>query len=430
MKKYLAICLLGMSALSFAATPINGIVAVVNSGVVTQSQLNTAIKLESMKIQSAGIKLPDAAILRKQALDNLVIQTAALQMAAKNNVTVSNAKLTQTLQLIASQNHTTISGLIHQMQKFGLSEAQFKDSIKDSLIIRTLEQEAIAANIMVTPDEIDNYLARAKKMHQPGVAYNLAHILIALPANPTPQAIAKAKARANTVYQAIQKGLDFKSAAVKYSDSGDAARGGVLGFEPLSLLPTLFVKPAQTLQVGEVTKPFKSPTGFHIVTLLAKHQKQAAKHTITQYQLQKIVLKISPIMSNERAHHILENLRTAIVNGKSFATLARENSQDPISASNGGKTDWLSVSALGPAIAAEVSQLKPNELSQPIHIPGGWVLLKLLGSRQHDNTQEFEREMAANAIFQKKAMEAVNTWRAQLKGESYIKIMPTSDTDS
>jgi peptidyl-prolyl cis-trans isomerase SurA len=412
--------------------PINQIVAIVNSGIITQSQLDTAVKLEKMQADAAGITtLPDELSLETQALQGLITQATALQLAERNNITVSDQAITDTIQSISEKTQKTPEQLESYLKKFDLTQEDYRAFIQHQLIIRSLAEQAIAANITVTPDEINTYLAQQKQMTGSDSTYHVAHILISLPENPSPSDIQTAKDKAEKIQTEIKQGMDFSTAAMKYSASEDASTGGDLGSQPLNMLPVIFMGPVQALAVGQVSAPIQSASGFHLVKLIGKDAPTPITHNVTQYQIKQILINTSPILSSDQAKTILEHLRLELINGKSFDLVARENSQDTLTAAQGGTLKWASLEDLGPFYASIVNQLKPGEISEPFPIKNSWVLIKLIDSRQYDDSANFAKQQASNAIFQKKAMEAVNTWEAELRGESYVKILvPSLDPES
>ncbi len=424
-----------LSAVGFAASSpeaslssengilLNQIVALVNEGVVTQTQVDTRVNLEKMQATVANISLPDTLSLEQQSLERLITQTVALQLAARNQITVSDQAVTEAMNQISARTSSSQEDFALNLKKFNLTEANYRELIKDQLILRALAEKAIAANIIVSPDEVNAYIAQQKQTGTEQELYHVAHILIALPANPSPEDLQKAKAKADQVATAIQQGLDFSTAAMKYSASEDATSGGDLGEEPLNQLPTLFIGPVKNLKPGEVSPPFISPSGYHLLKLISVHTSPPVQHFVTQYQIKQIIIHTSPVISDSQAETMLDHLRMALENGKSFDVLARENSQDPLSASKGGLVDFASLNDLGPEDAAVIQELKPGEISQPFRISGGWALIQLLQSRQYNDTADFAKKEAMNVIFQKKAMDAMETWEAQLRGESYIKIL-------
>jgi peptidyl-prolyl cis-trans isomerase SurA len=413
-------------ALSFAENGlgvVNRTVAIVNDGVITQNDLDTAVNLQRMQASAAGIAIPNDLSIQQQSLQALISQTAALQLAKRNQITVSDQAVTDSIHQILERSHHTSEELHQNLEKFNLTEGDYREFIRHQLILRALAEKAIASNITVTPDEVSAYLSQQKNASDSQETYHVAHILIALPPNPSPEDIAKTKAKAEDVAKEIQGGLDFSTAAVKYSASGDASTGGDLGSQPLNMLPTLFVGPVKNLKPGEVSAPFSSPSGYHLIKLISVETAAPLAHVITQYQIKQILIRNSPVVSNDEAKTILEHLKIALQNGKSFETVARENSQDPISAGKGGLMDFASIDDLGPYYASILQALKPGQLSEPFQIQGGWALIQLVQTREHDDTADFAKREASNAIFQKKAMDAMDTWEAQVRGESYVNIL-------
>jgi peptidyl-prolyl cis-trans isomerase SurA len=423
-----------LSAVMFACLPslsfaeddlgvVNRTVAIVNDGVITQSQLDTAVNLQRMQASSAGITMPNDLAVQQQSLQALITQTAALQLANRNQITVSDQAVTDSIRQILERSHHTNEELIQNLEKFNLSESDYREFIQHQLILRALAEKAIASNITVTPDEVSAYLAQQKSAGDSPETYHVAHILISLPSNPSPEDIAKTKAKAEDVAKQIQAGLDFSTAAIQYSASGDASTGGDLGSQPLNMLPTLFVGPVKNLKPGEVSAPFSSPSGYHLIKLISVQTEAPVAHVVTQYQIKQILIRTSPVVSNEQAKTILDHLKIALENGKSFETVARENSQDPMSAGKGGLMEFASIEDLGPYYASIVQRLKPGQLSEPFQIQGGWALIQLVQTREHDDSADFMKREASNAIFQKKAMDAMDTWEAQVRGESYVNIL-------
>jgi peptidyl-prolyl cis-trans isomerase SurA len=412
--------------------PINQIVAIVNNGIITQSQLETAVNFEKMQADAAGVTgLPDELSLQKQALQGLITQTTALQLANRNNITVQSQALDQAIQSISGKMQKTPDQFTIYLKKFDLTDEDYRTFIQNQLIIRSLAEQAIASNITVTPDEINTYIAQEKQLTSSDVTYHVAHILISLPENPSPTDIQTAKNKAEHIAAEIKQGMDFSTAAIKYSASQDAATGGDLGEQPLNMLPLIFIGPVQSLNPGEVSSPIQSASGFHLVKLISEKSATPLIHYITQYQIKQILINTSPILSSSQAKTILDHLRLELINGKSFDVLARENSQDTLSAAQGGTLNWASLENLGPYYASVINGLKPGEISEPFPFKNSWILIKLINSRQYDDTANFARQEASNAIFQKKAMEAVNTWEAELRGESYVRILvPSLNLDS
>jgi len=402
---------------------INGIVAIVNNQVITWNQLNQQVHVTKIQAQQNGMELPDQTSLERQVLNQMITQKIALQLAGLNDISVSNTELENTLKAIAANNRMSVTQLEHVAVSHGLTLSEYKQMIRDRLTLRKIEQQAVANTIMVSPQEVDNYLAEQAKFGTPNEQYDVQHILIGLPQNPTPQDITNAKQKALDVIKQIHDGLAFTQAAVKYSDAGDALSGGDLGWKTLGALPTIFVHPVATMKVGEIVGPIQTDDGFHIIKLVNKQTPPDQQHFTTEYHVWQILVEVSPVKSSTQAKVELQELRRDIQNGQSFADIAKANSQDENSRSEGGDLGWVRPSDLDTNIAQAVTTLPLNTLSQPIQASNGWYLVEVVGKKRVNDTEQYRRDQARQAIFEKKANQAVDTWESQIRGASYVKIL-------
>ena len=102
---------------------------------------------------------------------------------------------------------------------------------------------------------------------------NAAHILILTPQKATEEQQRDAKRRIDSVYTALQGGADFEALAKQVSqDPGSARRGGVLGWFSRHQMVKEFEDAAFALQPGQMSKPFQSPFGWHIVLMKERNQ--------------------------------------------------------------------------------------------------------------------------------------------------------------
>lgn len=403
---------------------VNGIVAIVNNRVITWQQLNQATKMAEAQAQQNSISLPDKTSLQRQVLNHLIVQEIALELAKLNNIKISDEQVDHAMQQVTLQNGISMKQLTSMLTKQGINMSEYKKSIHDQLVIRELEQRAVANNIIITPTEINNYLKQQQANGGMNTEYDVEHILISLPNNPTPAQVDATHQKAQKVRNDINNGMEFAQAAMKYSDAGDALKGGDLGWMNAGQLPTIFVKPVTHMKSGEVYGPFKSGSGYHILKLVGKKTPPPQQHFITQYHVYQLVIKTSPVKSNLAAKAQIERIRLAIENGKSFSEMVKANSQDTATIAQGGDLGWVAADQLNPALANVVPTLSAGQVSQPIQVGNDWYLIKVTAERRHNATASFQRHQAQLAIFQKKAAQAVATWQAQIRGASFVKIIP------
>lgn len=409
----------------------NGIIAIVNNDVVTAQELNDATAQAINQARAQGNPAPDPLVIKKQVLQTLIMQKIALQLAALNNITVSDDQINQVIASIAKQNNFTIAELYQKLSAQGIDQNFYKNSIRTQLIVQQLEQAEVANAIVITPDQINNYLAAQARIQNANTQYDVAHILIAFPnSNPTANDYANTEAKANNVLSAINGGMPFAEAAQQYSDSSDAQSGGDLGYQSLNQLPTAFIEPVTTLKVGEVSAPFATDSGFNIIKLLGeKGGTTNQAHYVTEYHIQEIFIKTNPILSNSQIKAEMQRIQAALANGKSFTELASAYSENYFNNQNGGDMGWVNPVKLNPVLSAYIESASVGQVSNPIQTADGWYLLKLLGTRQVNDTDAYLRQQAQQALFQQKANEALLAWQAQIRSMSYIKILDPSLAD-
>ncbi|PVF11447.1 peptidylprolyl isomerase SurA, partial [Yersinia pestis] len=140
------------------------------------------------------------------------------------------------------------------------------------------------------------------------------------------------------------------------------------------------------------------------------------------------LLKPSPMMTDEQARAKLEAAAAEIKSGKtSFATIAKEISQDPGSAMQGGELGWASPDIYDPAFRDALMKLKKGEISAPVHSSFGWHLIQLVDTRQVDKTDAAQKERAYRMLFNRKFAEEAQTWMQEQRAAAYVKILDGSN---
>jgi peptidyl-prolyl cis-trans isomerase SurA len=408
--------------LSTQGTLLDRIAAVVNDGVVLESEVDDQMRDVTTRLQAQNMALPAESVLHKQVLDRLILQRIELEQANQDGITISDDQLNSALEDVAKRNGIPFSQLPTVLAQQGIDYASYREEMRQQLTIGLLRQRDVLQRIVVTPREIDQFLSRQAKHPSANAEYNVSHILIAVPPNATPAQIAQAQQRANEVYQRASKGEDFAKLAVAYSNSEDALQGGSLGWRQGSELPTFLSGLILSLKPGQVGAPVRSPTGFHIVKL-NQIRTQEKKEIVEQIHVRHILLKTNALQDDATVRQRLEQIRQRILHGESFAVAAAAASQDPGSASEGGDLGWQSPEVYTPRFAAAVAKLKVGEISQPFQTQFGWHIVQLLGRRNHDETQEVKRLNAMEAIRASKADEDTELWLQELRDDAYVKVL-------
>ncbi len=398
---------------------LDRVVAVVNDEVILQSELDARVATATRQIQAQGTAIPPENILRKQVLDQMIMTKLELQQAANKGITVSDDTLNQTLNRIAERNGFSLNQLPEKLAQQGIDYTEFRQDLRDQLVIHNLEQQLVSSQMHITPREVQAQIDADQANGNANNQYHISQILIATPANPTTQQVEEARKKALDVYQKLKKGADFAAMAVEYSQGQQALKGGDLGWRKGSELPTIFATIIGQMKPGEVTEPLASSSGFHILKL--DDVKSADnKVMVTQTHVRDILLKPSAIMTDTQVKAKLEDLRKQILGGADFTKLAEKFSEDPESASSNGDLGWMDPDARGPDFQSQMDKLQVGEISEPFQTQFGWFILQVLGRRQVDQTQQYTSNKAYQAIYARKSEEIIQQWLTALRGSAYI----------
>ena len=188
----------------------------VDDDVILRSELDIAIKGIVDRIRQQGGDLPPQNLLEKQVLERLIIRRLQLLRAFQTGIRISDSDIDQSLLLLAEQNQMTLMQLRQVIEADGEDFGEFRQNIGEEMMTERLRQRVVNSMDPITETEIDILLASER--FNSG-EYNISHILIGLGEGSTPQQIAAQESKANNVYQQLEEGLDFASAAISYSDS-------------------------------------------------------------------------------------------------------------------------------------------------------------------------------------------------------------------
>jgi peptidyl-prolyl cis-trans isomerase SurA len=397
---------------------IDRIVAVVNDEVITEHDLKARYELVIRQLGKQGTPLPPRDVLERQLLERMINDRVQIQYAKETGIRVDDAQIERTLARIAQDSGLTLQQFRDTLEREGVGFNQFREEIRGEMLLARLKEREIDAKLVVSESEIDGFLATSEAQQGKGEEYNLAHILVLVPEQASPEQIQKQRARAEDALTQLRTGADFGQIAASYSDAPDALQGGQLGWRTSARLPSIFVDAVATMQPGELSTILRSPNGFHIVKLVDRRG-AGGPVMIQQTHARHILIKTSELVSQRDARDRLVKLKERIDNGTDFAELARLHSEDG-SASRGGDLGWISPGDTVPEFERAMNALQTGQVSEPVQSPFGWHLIQVEERRTEDMSKERQRLVAKQAIRQRKAEEAYQEWVRQLRDGAYV----------
>jgi len=408
--------------LSTKGVLLDKVVAVVNDGVVLESELDLETREIEARLQAQHVALPPEAVLRQQVLDRLVGEEIQQQHADRAGIKITDEQVNAALQDVAKRQNLTLDQLPEKLAADGIDYAQYRIELRREIARQILRQRDVVQRIVVTPRELDQYLEHQKKTASASNEYTVAHILIAVPQDAKPAQLAQASALAQQVDDRAHKGEEFGALAVTYSQSESALEGGSLGWRKGTELPTFLADVVARMSPGDVSDVLQTPSGFHIVKLVDRRA-AGGPQIVQQVHLRHILIKPTEIEDDATVEQKLTRWREQIVSGKEeFGVIAKTYSQDTASAVSGGDLGWTEASAFVPEFSAVVAGLKEHEISPPFRTQYGWHIVQLLGHRDFDNTNEAARERAYEAMRDSRVEEATELWLQQIRDEAYVEM--------
>jgi len=398
---------------------LDRVAAIVNDGIVLRSEVEQQMQTISARIQQQGQQLPPRNVLRQQVLERLVLQELQMQRADRLGIKVSDDQVNQALTDVAQRNNIKFSDLPATLEAQGLNYRDYRDEIRREMTLQALRQRDVIAHVYVSPREVDQCIAKRKASPNVDAEFNLAHILVAVPASANEQQIAERTSRAQAVYERAKNNEDFGQLALTYSDSGTALEGGALGWRKTSQLPSFVADKIPNMKAGDVTEPIRTPSGLHIFKVLEIRSGEGPA-MVAQVHARHILMKPNEVQDDQTVRQKLEKIRERIVNGESFETIASVTSEDPGSAAAGGDLGWTSPDQFVPDFTKQLEALKDNEISEPFKTPYGWHIVQMLGRRNYDASEDMTRNRCVSQMREARADEETEIWLRRMRDEAYV----------
>jgi peptidyl-prolyl cis-trans isomerase SurA len=400
---------------------VDRIVAIVNTHIITQSELDDRTAMITSQLRRQGVQLPPQDVLKRQILDKMIMDEVQLQYAQDSGIKVDDTQLDQAMARLAEQNKLPLSTFRAEVEKEGLTWPKFREEIRNEIILSQIREREVENRVFVSDNEVNAELSKESSQGSASPEeYDIAHILVTVPENASQAIIQQRQAKIQEALTQLDNGMPFAQVAAAYSEAQDALSGGDLGWRPRSRLPSLFVDAVASLQPGQHSAILRSPNGFHILQLLNRRTPNAIAN-IKQYHVRQILVKLGPDTNPKDAEAKINALYGRVQSGEDFAKLATLNSEDE-SRNRGGDLGWISEGSTFPQFEKVIKGIKPGETSAPFQTPMGWHLVQVLEVRQANDNEDAKRMAARQGLRARKADEAYDEWLRQLRDQAFVDI--------
>lgn len=403
-----------------SAKPLDRVVAVVNEQVITQTELDAQTEMLRQQMSAQHMAVPTEKILQKQVLQHLIEDDLQLQLAKNNDITVDNVELDGTIETIAQNNNLTVTQLREALAQQGMSFETYREKIRKEMIISRLQQKSVGKDVVISTQQIEDYLKTSEHSQQEQQQYHVQNIVIPLPDAPTPAQVKQAYLKAQAVLAKAKKGENFSRLAMIESSDSYALEGGDLGERHLAELPQLYADHLSTMRAGEVSEPIRTGNGLHLIKLVALKEQH---HEVVKTHVRHILLKPAVNMTAQDAERQINNLYEQLKSGKDFATMAKNYSLDAASAVKGGDLGWVAEEDVVPAFAKAMQALPLHTVSRPVKSGFGWHLIEVLERKTVDDSYAYQRQHIRQYLEQRKLSEAVQNWKQHIRSDAYVKVL-------
>ncbi|AXR05442.1 peptidylprolyl isomerase SurA [Salinimonas sediminis] len=401
---------------------LDRVAVIVDQGVILESEIESLVAEVKRNAQNEEQKLPSDRVLRTQSIERLILKSLQMQMAERMGIQVSDPQLEQTIGNIAQSQGVSVAQLRSELSKENISYDDYREDVREELIVGEVRRGNVRRRIYITPQEVESLVKLMDEQGADQAEYQLGHILLGLPSEPSEEDIDKARERAEKVLELLNDGSDFSRIAITSSSGSEALEGGDMGWLNINAMPTLFAEAVQGKSKGELIGPIRSGAGFHILKI--KDTRGIEKVTVEEVKSRHILIKPSIILSEDKAKEMLVKFRQQIIDEEAdFAALAKEHSDDPGSALKGGELGWADPNMYVPAFKEALANLEPGEFSKPIRSTHGWHLIQLEDRRFDDATEKRKEDKAYQLIFNRKFQEETETWLREMRDAAYIEVL-------
>ena len=427
---------------------IDGVVAVVNTGVVTRKEIDDRIASIQKQAPAGGKKLPEGDELRKQVLENLILEKIQIQEAEQTGLAVNEKELNKIIEDIATRNKLTFSEFRDAVTKSGVSFQRYRELLREDVLKARLREREVDSQIKISDAEIDNFIIEQmqRRGSEPTATGSgpeeiaVAQIFVPVEEGAGPSAQADARKRAETLLKEARGDADFMQLGAQANKENSRIKFQDLGYRTQDRLPQIFVEAVRNLGPGQVAPSVvRSPAGFHVLKVMDRRAGGSGARAATSNTNPADLTPQNMIVTQTLARHILirqrQGLQDADVERRlqgyrdqiraktaDFEALAKKFSEDG-SAPNGGLLGWMGPGELVPPFEIAMNRLQIGEVSDPVKTEFGWHLIQVLERRDAQLTVEKQREFARAAIRERKFEQAYQDWLRQLRDTATVKIL-------
>ncbi len=301
--------ILVLSAASDAAVLLDRVVAVVNKEVITWSELYKMMEYEATEQMKALSEEDRMRVFKNNEalfLEKLIDMRLQLQEAKKTGLDVSPEEVKEAIENIKQKYSLTDKSLEEYLAKEGLNVESYKKSLSEQILVNQFLNKQVRSKIVISDDEIKSRIDTYKTNIINDKSFKISQIFLKKPKEDSERKAIEEKA--SLILQRLKSGEDFSGLARELSEDPSGKIGGDLGYVKKNLLAKDFIDALSKMKAGDVSQPFWTEKGLHIIKLedetAAQSSEDIKENIRKQLTEQQFIEKYNSLIKDlrEKAH--------------------------------------------------------------------------------------------------------------------------------
>ena len=412
---------IGAGSVSAQRVLLDRIVALVDEGVVLQSELNRRIVEIRENAARANSALPEPEQLSNEVLDSLILENIQMQLAERVSIRFNDDEINRILGTMAENNNMSFDEYLDVLNEAGVYLLT-REQVRKQMTMQELQRGMVNRRIQITEQEIDNFLNSEMGREIMAPDYLVEHMLIPVGGEETVAAKQEKLRYTADLLARINEGENF--AAVRAAASQARlfeVNATEFGWLKAEALPNLFREIVEGMEIGDAEGPIEAGNGFHLIQLANKAG--GAEQMVKQTNFRHIMLTPNEIRDEQQTEDAIREFRQQIVDGEEFATLARQNSDDDTSVVAGGDMDWINEGQLPLDMEAVIDSLEIENLSEPFRTANGWHIAEVIERRVADLSTIYSRNQAERSLRNRKFDLELQNWLIEIREEAFVEFI-------
>ncbi len=417
-----------------SAQILDGIVAIVEAQnmtgkpvrpqIITRSEVDEAVAPMLKRLEKSGAKV-DIQRVRQKAFNELVMVALRKQKADQYSIEVTEQDIDVLMGNIERNNKIPKGKLPLVLQQQGIELSVYRRELGKKLLEKRLIDRVIKPLITVSEEEIQNLYLKTKGEMTGYEELRLGQILLAVDNGMPKSRVNQIAKKSIELSKRLQRGESLETLASQYSDDSSGRKGGDMGwFKRGQLIPAV-ENVVFALEEGEVTKPLRSPQGYHIFTVIEKRMVSPERDEKEKYRVKArhILIPVTSKGENEAVLQQMLKIRNEFVNDNvPFADLAKKYSKDG-SAERGGELGWFGEGKMVPEFEKAAFALEVGQISDPIKSRFGWHLI-LLDDKEvlAPGSLEAKRKELTERVMESKTQMRYKQWLRDIRASAFVEL--------